>query len=106
MKTTKKQADDAKSEPNELREHYDFDYGRAKPNRFAERLSKETMLVVLDPDVATVFRTSEAVNEALRVLITAAGNMPPAQHSVSQPQPSATILEDRGEYARESTLDL
>jgi hypothetical protein len=106
MKTTKKQADDAKGEQNELREHYDFDYGKAKPNRFAERLSKETTLVVLDPDVATVFRTSEAVNDALRVLITAAGNMPPAQHSVSQPQPSATISEDREEYARESTLDL
>ena len=35
---------------------------------------------------------------ALRVLITAAGNVPPAQHSVSQPQPSATIPEDREEY--------
>ena len=106
MKDTKKQADDAKDEQNELREHYDFDYGKAKPNRFAERLSEETTLVVLDPDVATVFRTSEAVNDALRVLIAAAGNMPPAQHSVSQPQPSASILEDREEYARETTPDL
>lgn len=75
----KKQGISARAEPDELREHYDFDYGKARPNRFAERLSGETTLVVLDPDVATVFQTSEAVNEALRVIIAAAGNLTAAQ---------------------------
>ncbi len=65
---TTQQADD-------LREHYNFDYGEAKPNRFAHRFSKESITVVLDPDVAAVFTTSEAANQALRVLITALGNM-------------------------------
>lgn len=62
----------------DLREHYDFDYAKAKPNRFAERMSREAIVVVLDPDVATVFKTSEAVNEALRVLITD-GATPPSE---------------------------
>lgn len=92
MKDTKKQADDAKGEQNELREHYDFDYGKAKPNRFAERLSEETTLVVLDPDVATVFRTSEAVNEALRVLIAAAGNLTAAQEYPDSSQRSVPTV--------------
>ncbi|MBX3053225.1 MAG: hypothetical protein KF753_17205 [Caldilineaceae bacterium] len=60
----------------ELKAHYDFDYDRAKPNRFAARLAQEQLMVVLDPDIAVIFPTSEAVNEALRVLATAAQNLP------------------------------
>ena len=75
MKTTKKREQHSTSDADELRDHYDFDFAKAKPNRFAERLSKEAIVIVLDPDVATVFRTSESVNEALRVLITASGTV-------------------------------
>ncbi|MEW5988118.1 MAG: hypothetical protein AB1791_15915 [Chloroflexota bacterium] len=57
-------------EEDELLGHYDFDYGKAKPNRFAHRIAGDSLMVVLEPDVAAVFKTSEAVNEALRVLIT------------------------------------
>ncbi len=64
------------TETDELNEHYDFDYSKAKPNRFAARLAQEQLMVVLDPDVAAIFPTSEAVNEALRVLATAAQNLP------------------------------
>ena len=75
VKTMKKQSDGVTVDSDELRPHYDFDYPMAKPNRFAARLSEETIVVVLDPDVAAVFNTSEAVNEALRVFITALGNL-------------------------------
>lgn len=51
---------------DELRPEYRFDYRRSKPNRFAERLSQGAVAVVLDPDVASVFRTSESVNSLLR----------------------------------------
>ena len=70
-------------ESDELDEHYDFDYSKAKPNRFAARLDKEQLMVVLDPDMAAIFQTSEAVNEALRVLATAAQNLP---HSPKRPR--------------------
>ena len=59
----------------ELRDHHNFDYSRAKPNRFADRFSEEAIAVVLDPDVAAVFTTSEAANQALRVMIDALGNL-------------------------------
>ncbi len=53
----------------EMRSEYTFDYSQAKPNRFAEYLADETLTVVLDPDVAAVFQTSDAVNWVLRALI-------------------------------------
>ena len=52
--------------PEELRPEYDFDYGKAKPNRFAAELQNGGRLVVLDPDVAAAFRESAAVNAVLR----------------------------------------
>jgi hypothetical protein len=56
---------------DDLRPHYDFDYSQARPNRFASRFSEETVAVVLDPDVATVFHSSESVNAFLRSAISA-----------------------------------
>lgn len=50
---------------------YDFDYRKAKPNRFA--LREKQQVVILDPDVAEYFKDSESVNRVLRALIT---NMP------------------------------
>lgn len=64
------------AEADELKAHYDFDYSQAKPNRFAARLAQEQLMVVLDADMAAIFPTSEAVNEALLVLATAAQNLP------------------------------
>lgn len=67
--------DDRARSAGELRAHYKFDYSQAKPNRFAGRLGEEAIAVVLDPDVAAVFTTSEEANQALRVLIGALGNL-------------------------------
>ncbi len=66
-------------ESDDLQSHYDFDYSKAKPNRFAARINQESVIVVLDPDVADVFPTSESVNEALRVLTAALQNLPAAK---------------------------
>jgi hypothetical protein len=71
----KTQDDDQVQSVGELRAHYEFDYSKAKPNRFADRLSGEAIAVVLDPDVAAVFTTSEEANQALRILIGALGNL-------------------------------
>jgi hypothetical protein len=56
---------------DKLREHYDFDYSRSRPNRFATQMAGDAVAVVLDPDVAAVFRSSEAVNKFLRSAISA-----------------------------------
>ena len=54
-----------------MQSEYDFDYSKAKPNRFAGRISKERLVVLLDPEVSEVFTTPESVNAVLRALITA-----------------------------------
>jgi hypothetical protein len=79
-----------------LKAHYDFDYSKAKPNRFAKmqddkrrasrgghevtihkpdgttivrHIPQDKDAVFLDPDVREYFSDSESVNEALRGLI-------------------------------------
>jgi hypothetical protein len=54
-----------------IRKEYKIDYRRSRPNRFAKIAQEEPLVVMVDADVAEVFRTSEAVNQALRALITA-----------------------------------
>lgn len=54
-----------------MRREYRFDYRKARPNRFAARFKGGTVAVVLDPDVASVFRSSESVNALLRSVISA-----------------------------------
>jgi len=54
----------------DLQPEYRFDYGKAKPNRFAAT-GQQRLAVLLDEDVAQVFTTPESVNKALRALIEA-----------------------------------
>jgi len=60
---------DERTEQEELSPEYRFDYNRAKPNRFAGRMSGGVIAVVLDPDVAAVFKSSKRVNRLLRSMI-------------------------------------
>ena len=55
-----------------LRE-YRFDYSKAKPNRFAGEMPPETIAVVLEPDIAAVFKSAKRVNAALRSVISGVG---------------------------------
>ena len=64
-----------KTASQEILPEYDFDYSKARPNRFAGRISEERLVVLLDPEVSQVFTTPEAVNTVLRALVTA---LPPA----------------------------
>jgi len=57
--------------PADIRAEYHFDYRKSRPNRFAPLMKGGTVAVVLDPDVASVFQTSEAVNSLLRSVISA-----------------------------------
>ncbi len=56
---------------SEMRREYRFDYSKAKPNRFASRMKAGTVAIILDPDVAAVFDSSESVNALLRSVISA-----------------------------------
>jgi len=50
---------------------YRFDYTKSRPNRFAKQLQRGALVVVLDPDVAKVFRDAKQVNALLRATIAA-----------------------------------
>jgi hypothetical protein len=54
---------------DDMRAEYDFDYRKARRNRFADRADQTRVVVFLDPDVSEVFTTSESVNAVLRALI-------------------------------------
>ena len=62
---------------------YELDWSKAKPNPYAARL-KDTLAVVLAPDVAEVFPTSESVNTFLRSVIAAVPR--PSRRSTAAPK--------------------
>ena len=46
-----------------MQDEYQFDYNKAKPNRFTSQIGQDQLMIVLDPDVAAVFKTTESVNQ-------------------------------------------
>jgi uncharacterized protein (DUF4415 family) len=68
----KKAAKTTKRKPrSDMAREYRFDYSKSRANRFAKHLSKNAVVVVLDPDVAEVFRDPRRVNALLRATIAA-----------------------------------
>jgi uncharacterized DUF497 family protein len=60
----------ARTEADDLRGEYEFDYGKSRKNRFATG-GAPTIAVVLEPDVARVFSSAAKVNRLLRSVIRA-----------------------------------
>jgi hypothetical protein len=58
-------------EAQDMLPEYNFDYSKARANRFAGRISEERLVVLLDPEVSQVFTTPESVNKVLRALVAA-----------------------------------
>ncbi len=57
---------------SQLRAEYQFDYTTAIRGKYLKELVEAgSIVVVLEPDVAKAFPSSEAVNEALRVVLKA-----------------------------------
>lgn len=57
----------------------EYDFTHARQNPYAGRVIAGGMLVVVDADLVTAFPTSEAVNEALRVIASAAARLQPSK---------------------------
>ena len=59
-----------RAQGDDLRSEYNFDYSKAVRGKYYRRIMKEgANVAILEPDVAKAFRTSAAVNEALRSLV-------------------------------------
>jgi len=54
-----------------MRREYRFDYRKSRPNHFASRMKGGAVAIVLDPEVAAVFRSPESVNSLRRSVIRA-----------------------------------
>jgi hypothetical protein len=50
----------------------EYDFSNAVRGKYYERYRASTNVVVLDPDVAKAFPNAEAINKALRVLVSVA----------------------------------
>lgn len=46
----------------------EYDFSRARPNKYASRYAKGSIVVTLDPDVAAIFPGTRQANDALRAL--------------------------------------
>jgi hypothetical protein len=79
-----KRADDAIQRIlDDMRPEYDFRGGVR--GKYYKQYMEGTNVVLLDRDVASVFRDSESVNEALRVLIKAAGQLKRTNSQKAEP---------------------
>ena len=58
-----------KAEDGEIRAEYDF--SKARRNPYAELANQVTNIVVIEPELYEVFSSSDAVNDALRLLVRA-----------------------------------
>ena len=56
---------------NSMKNEYDLDYSKAKPNRFAGIVKEKVILYPIDEDVAKVFQNPAEANKALRAIINA-----------------------------------
>ena len=68
---------------DEMRAEYDLRGGVR--GKYYKQYMEGTNVVLLDPDVAAVFRDSDSVNQALRVLIKAAGQIEPLPSHKAKP---------------------
>ena len=62
----------------------EYDFRGAVRGKYYERYRRGTNVVLLDPDVAAVFRDSVAVNDALRLLVSVAETKAPRGHGQRQ----------------------
>ena len=62
-----------------MRSEYDLRGGVR--GKYYERYERGTNVVLLEPDIASVFQDSATVNQALREYLTEHGNPPDAQKS-------------------------
>jgi hypothetical protein len=58
---------DSKPDRDEIAPGYEI--SESRPNPYADRYTRGTTMVRLDPDVARVFPDSDSVNDALRALV-------------------------------------
>ena len=84
------------TQADDLRSEYNFDYSTAVRGKYYRRLIREgANVAVLEPDVARAFRSSAAVNEALRSLLRISATTRRLTRPSSGPRPPTPPLTAR-----------
>lgn len=52
----------------------EYDFSKGVRGKYFKRYQAGSNVIILDPEIAAVFKDSESVNDALRTLIRAAGH--------------------------------
>ena len=80
----------------------EYDFTGAVRGKYYERYRQGTNVVLLDPDVAAVFRDSAAVNDALRLLVSLAEAKVPQRRTEAHEahQPNKALHRTRQKAAR------
>ena len=80
----------------------EYDFTGAVRGKYYERYRQGTNVVLLDPDVAAVFRDSAAVNDALRLLVSLAeAKVPRRRTEAHEPhRPNKALHRTRQKAAR------
>jgi hypothetical protein len=73
----------SKAQKRDTRSEYDFSQGVR--GKYAARFAQRSNVVVLAPDVAEVFTSSQAVNEALRAQLAKAPRKPRSAARATKP---------------------
>ena len=68
MKSTDRLENGRDRAEDDMLAEYHFDYSKARPNRFARGIAEGSLIVVLEPELAQVFKTSEQVKAILRAI--------------------------------------
>ena len=69
MKKIKENNIRTNEQAEEMLDHYEFDYSKAKANRFAPILAEQEGYIKLDSEIQKVFKNSEEVNNFLLSII-------------------------------------
>ncbi len=77
MKKTDMIENDLEEMKGDMLPEYHFDYSQARPNRFATDVAAGSLVVILEPELAQVFKTSDKV----KVILQAIANALPQQEA-------------------------
>ena len=77
MKKTDMIENDLEEMKDDMLPEYHLDYSQARPNRFATDVAAGSLVVVLEPELAQVFKTSDKV----KVILQAIANALPQQEA-------------------------
>ena len=90
----------ARSQSGDVRPEYAFDYAKAVRGKYYRRLLKEgANVIVLEPDVANAFRSSRAVNQALRSLLEVSESTLRLTTRATRRAPASRALRTKGRAA-------